>query len=322
MSKMPKVIAAAILTGVLELAREASAEPSPADVLLARQLGTDGIELAQRGDCAGALTKLERAESLHHAPTLLLRIGECQIHLGRFIAALSSLDRVAREKLEATSPKAFVIAQQRAATLMEEIRPKLATLQIEASGPRTGATFRLDDDELKEAALGLDRPVNPGAHVIEVTIADGRRVRRELQIAAGATERVTLELPVPATTPSDIAHATASTRSSSESGTMRTLGWGLAGGGAAAVAVGAIFAGLTLSTKSDLDSVCSAGKVCPSSSKSDYDSAKTTATISGIALGVGVIAAAAGVYLLVTRKGDGGGRAAWLDVAQPGGARF
>src|SRR4029079_17212090 len=41
------------------------------DMATARTLGTEGLRLAESGDCAGAVEKLTRAEKLHHAPTTL-----------------------------------------------------------------------------------------------------------------------------------------------------------------------------------------------------------------------------------------------------------
>lgn len=42
----------------------AFAEPSPEDKSLARDLGTEGVKLADAGDCVGAIEKLEKAEAL------------------------------------------------------------------------------------------------------------------------------------------------------------------------------------------------------------------------------------------------------------------
>ena len=297
-----RIVTAAAVAGALAWAPLASADPTAADVLLARQLGNEGIELANRGECEPAIAKLQRAETLHHAPTLVVKIGECQLKLGKLVDALSTLDRAAREQLGPTPPKAFVAAQQRAQALLQEIRPQLGTLRVEASGSREGVTFRLDGDELKEAALGLERPVDPGSHVVEATTADGQRVRREVTVKQGAGETVVLELPAQA--PSPLAQRAVigpapDNRSSGKSPAM--LGWGLTGGGAVAIVAGAVFAGVTLSKKSDLDASC-ADKACPTSSRSDYDSARTMATVSVVALGVGVVAVAAGVFVLVTRS--------------------
>ena len=320
MSLAHRLVAGSVLAGLLALAPAAAADPSGADVLLARQLANEGIALSQKGDYEGAIAKLQRAEAIHHAPTILVHIGECQLRLGRLVDALSSLDRVARENLGASPPRAFVTAQERANTLVAEIRPKLGTLRVEATGPHPGATFKIDETELREAALGLDRPIDPGTHVIEGITSDGQHVRREVQIREGKTELVTLAIPAVITVapPATVVEVPAPKQSSG----TRTLGWVLTGSGAAALVASGVFAGLTVSTKSDLDGAC-ADKACPPSARGDYDSARTTATVAGIALGVGVVAVAAGVYLLIIRRDDRvGAQPAWVQVASSGGLRF
>src|SRR5271170_3045450 len=52
---------------------------SPEDLAMARALGTEGVRLADAGDCAAAIPKLIDAEKLYHAPTTLERLGECEI---------------------------------------------------------------------------------------------------------------------------------------------------------------------------------------------------------------------------------------------------
>ena len=320
MSLPHRLVAGSFLAAALASAPAASADASGADVLLARQLANEGIALSQKGDCEGAIPKLQRAEAIHHAPTILVHIGECQLRLGRLVDALSSLDRVARENLGASPPRAFVTAQDRANTLVADIRPKLGVLRVEASGPHAGATFKIDETELKEAALGLDRPIDPGTHVIEGITSDGQHVRREVKIREGTTELVTLAMP--AVIVMAPARAAGEGPAPKPSSGVRTLGWVLTGTGAAALVASGVFAGLTVSKKSDLDGAC-ADKACPPSARDDYDSARTTATVAGIALGVGVVAVAAGVYLLVIRKEDRvGAQPVWVQVASSGGVAF
>jgi tetratricopeptide (TPR) repeat protein len=322
MRQTSKLFAIAAFSSALAFASVARADAA-ADVILARQLANEGIELAKRDDCDGAVKKLERAESLHHAPTILLKMGECQMKLGRFVDALSSLDRVARENLGPTPPRAFIAAQERATTLIAEVKAKLATLRVDTTGSRGGVTFQLDGRELKEAALGLDRAVDPGRHTIEAVTSDGKHVRREVELKPGSNEVVTLELPKESPAPKAATAETGNAMSTDEAksnGSRRTLEWGLVGGGAAAVIAGGVFAALTLSKKSDLDAACS-DKACPPVARDDYDSARTMATVSGIALGVGVVAIGTGLTLMFTRtRPSDRTTATWLDVAS--GVRF
>jgi hypothetical protein len=60
-------------------------EPSAADVAGARLLAVEGIKLANAGNCRYAVEKLSRAQSLHPAPTILGRLGECQVAIGKLV---------------------------------------------------------------------------------------------------------------------------------------------------------------------------------------------------------------------------------------------
>jgi hypothetical protein len=59
------------------------AEASAEDIATARALAQDGVKLSEGGDCAGAIEKFQKAESIYHTPSVLQRLGECQIKLGK-----------------------------------------------------------------------------------------------------------------------------------------------------------------------------------------------------------------------------------------------
>src|SRR5690606_6492137 len=73
----------------------------------ARALGVEGIKLANAGNCEAAIEKLSRAEALYHAPTILGRLGECQVALGKLVEGTENLNRVVREQLAPNAPAAF-----------------------------------------------------------------------------------------------------------------------------------------------------------------------------------------------------------------------
>src|SRR5690606_8120785 len=85
---------------------------SAEDKAAARTLGTEGIKLANAGDCESAIDKLARAEALYHAPTILGRLGECQVALGKLVEGTENLNRVIREPLPANAPVAFKQARE------------------------------------------------------------------------------------------------------------------------------------------------------------------------------------------------------------------
>lgn len=282
-------------------ALSAAAEPAPADVQAARKLGTEGVKLANAGKCADAVEKLSRAEKLFHAPTILGRLGECQIALGRIVEGTENLQRVVRESLPPNAPPAFVAAKARAQKALDAAMPKIAHLTVIVNAPRTATvTVKIDGETLSEAMVGASRPTDPGDHKIEAEAPDFLKSTKSVSLAEGQTSSVTLALePDPAakksTTP---ATAPPAAKPAEQSSTRRTLGYVAVGVGGAGLIAGSIFGVIALSKRNDLDQHCF-NKVCPLDKQAEIDSARTHGTISTIGFAVAGIGIAAGATLLL-----------------------
>src|SRR4029078_8570956 len=105
-------------------------QPQAENVAAARSPGPQGIKLADSGDCKGDIEKLSRAESLYHAPSILARLGECQVQVGQIVLGTENLNRVVREQLASNAPKAFRDAQERAKGVLNNALPKIARLTV------------------------------------------------------------------------------------------------------------------------------------------------------------------------------------------------
>src|ERR1700753_4227531 len=70
---------------VVSVGSVSRAEDSPENVAAARTLGGQGVQLGDAGKCQEGIEKLSRAEALHHAPTILDRLGECQVSVGELV---------------------------------------------------------------------------------------------------------------------------------------------------------------------------------------------------------------------------------------------
>src|SRR3954469_8138916 len=115
---------------VATLASTSRADDSAENTAAARTLGIEGVQLADAGKCKDAIEKLTRAESLHHAPTILGRLGECQVNVGEVVEGTENLNRVVREQLAPNAPKVFHDAQERAQKVLTQATPKIAHLVI------------------------------------------------------------------------------------------------------------------------------------------------------------------------------------------------
>ncbi len=291
-------------------------DDSSANRAAARELGIQGVLLAEKGKCGDAIEKLERAEKLFHAPTTLERLGECKVDVGRIVDGTEDLQRVVKEDLPPGAPAAFTAAKTRAAGVIKKATPRIAHLRVHVSAPSDAKpSVTMDGNSYPDAALDGDRPVDPGTHSLAAT-ADGM-IKAETTVSLGDAESKAIELKLVrdpnATKPTPIPPPIADQpkpppddhdkhppppppQSPSHVPAYIAFGVGVAG-----VGVGAVTGVLALGKKSSLDTACGPSKTgCPSTSQSDIDSAKTFGTVSTIGFIVGGVGVAAGIVLLLT----------------------
>lgn len=312
-------LALAASIAALALVRPAAAEPNPADVAAARALAIEGIQLADAGDCKSAIDRLERASKLHWAPTILGRLGECHVSLGRLVLGTEILQRVVREPLEKGAPPAFHDAVARAQKTLDAALPRIGKLRVTVVRPAgVKPSVKVDGEPLSEALLDANRPTDPGTHTVEAT-ADGHLpAKATVTLAEGATQSVSLTLkpdaasaaPPPARSATPATPPPSEERKPGPSGAGKTAGYVLLGLGAGGLVAGTVFGLLAKGKKSDLDAACSADKVCPPAQQGTLDDMKRFGTFSTVGFGVGAVSAAIGAVLLVTSRDPEGSAAA------------
>jgi hypothetical protein len=307
-------------------------QPSASDVALARSLGLEGVHLAEAGNCASAIDKFQRAEALYHAPTILVRLGECQVATGKVVVGTENLQRVVREQLPPKAPKAFTDAQVRAQKSLDAALPKVAKLKIHVEmPPGVRPLVKVDGEPLSLAALDVDRPADPGPHQIEASAPGFKTAKTETSLPEGGSGAATLRLepdaaaggPPPGMAPYPPGAMAPGPQQSpppnygppppmmapapEQKGSSKTLGFVLIGVGGAGVAVGSIAGGIALNLKSALDKpgVCSPKSNCNPTAQSDIDKMNTAATVSTVGFAVGGGALAAGIIVLLTSKSSG-----------------
>ncbi|MBS2012392.1 MAG: hypothetical protein JST00_05875 [Deltaproteobacteria bacterium] len=300
----------------MSAAGPARADSTAAETAAARTLGQDGVMLADQGKCAQAIEKLERAEKLRHAPTTAVRLGECEINVGKVIAGTERLQRLLREGLPNNPPKSFVTAMDRAQRVLDAGLPKIASLRVTLRAPKDAKpTVTVDDEPMKEALIGTDSPVDPGPHVVTAKAVGFLNATEKVDLKDGETRGITLTLqpdpsykpepppkPAPSTTTTAPPPVAADTGSSSSASVLPWVAFGI---GAVGLGVGAVTGIIVAGKKSDLDSGCLADGRCPPGQRSTLDSANSMATVSTIGFVVGGVGIAAGVVLLVTGTGRG-----------------
>ncbi len=330
-------VAAAACVGLVAWASAGLAETaaSAEDISTARTLAKDGVALQESGDCAGAVEKYQKAEALYHTPSVLTRLGECQIKLGKLVAGSESLQRVVREQLPANAPAPFVQAQAHAKELLDATLPRIGKLKLHVDAPEGAQlTLKIDGQTVSTASLDTDRAADPGPHVVEVSgpglvtakgsveVGEGLRAtlslkieRETAKVKPKSKDATDTDADEPATEPTrKPKHVEAVKPDDDEDEPVRKkrkraaaepegpsrvapiVMFVTAGVG---IGVGTIFGLRASGKKSDLDAVC-VNKACPPSADGDISTMKNSATISTIGFGVGIAALAVGTFLWIT----------------------
>jgi hypothetical protein len=297
-----------------------SQDADPAVIATARELAISGVKLAQDGQCAEAVPKLERAEKLHHSQIVLTRLGDCYIKLGQLTAGIESLRAVLREPLTENASDTLRQAYGEAGTLIEAHKAKLAKLTIKVTGASssTPIDLKIDNKPMPSALLDAAHVSDPGEHTITVAAVGYLPATRKVTLTPGGDESVVLALEVDAEaqaalqraqleakasaadlTPSPLA-GRADDSDNSPSHWPAYLTWGAS---AAAIGVGIGFGVAALGNKQSLEERCP-DKLCPADASDLLDTSKTNATISTIATSVGVAGVAVGALLFWLESRD------------------
>src|SRR6187399_3351224 len=286
----------AVGLATLGLPSPANAQDNQAEnVAAARSLGIEGVQLAEAGKCTEAIEKLTRAESLYHAPTILGRLGECQVNVGQIVVGTENLNRVVREQLAPNAPKAFKDAQSRAQKALDAALPRIGHLTVLVEPKEATISVTVSGVAVPTALIGVERPTDPGSHEVVATAPGYITQRTTIALTEAGRETVTLRLTLDPNAPKEalpVAPVVAATPAEpppapppqASQGT-RTFAYVLIGTGVVGVAVGGITGAMALSKKGDLD--CPQNH-CTGDQADKLDSANTLATVSTIGFAVGI----------------------------------
>lgn len=260
------------------------------DPALAEALFREGRAALQRGDAREAAAKLEESQRLDPAPGTLLNLALAEEKLGRLADAWEHA-RAAGDQLDASDPRR-AIARDLHADLDRRV-PRI-TLRIPSGLPQdTRVVF--GGTELRDAALNIPMPVDPGTHTIvvrapgrsdaKVSVVVAERERREVMLHAGE--------PTPAVVVVD-----PSARDLRPSSSLwRTTGWVATATGATSLVVGGTFGLLAWDRQGVVDEHCDA-RGCDAAGFEASRSGDTFATVSTITVIAGLAVVGAGIAIL------------------------
>ncbi|HEY8074602.1 MAG TPA: hypothetical protein VIF62_10835 [Labilithrix sp.] len=302
-------------------ARAGADEPNHAQAVAAFQ---DGRQKVDRGDVDGAITKFRESIALEPSIGARLSLADC----------LESRDPVAAWRLfKEAAAQALVnrddrvsVAEQRAAL----IEKRVATIRVFV--PQSA--LDLPNFELRVDGELLDRYVykgqmiaaKPGRHLVEAS-APGRHWSQEATADVGNPTAITVRLQADTCTVAPVAPVAPQPQvvhEEARGSTRRLLGLVIGGVGLAGVVNGAIFGAITLTKKSDINSLCGGNSgACQAPTGSvdvEREAAKTTAAVSTASfIAGGALLLGGGVLFFTAPSGTTGSVGVAPSVAQNGG---
>jgi tetratricopeptide (TPR) repeat protein len=182
-----------LLAGALLVAPGvAKAEPTAAEIAVARKLFADANALEKEKRWTDAEAKLREALSVKETPGLRYHLGFCLENQGKLVEALVEYDRA--DEMLRLGTKAPDVAEL-VGPAREGVKKRAAKLTLKLEPKVDGASIELDGHPVKDVLLDQSMPQNPGRHVITAT-ADGRQAfRRELKLDETEIASVVISLP-------------------------------------------------------------------------------------------------------------------------------
>ncbi len=240
-------LAATVLAVLLTCPRPAAAEPSADDRNAARALVIDGRAKLAAHDNEGARKAFAAAHAIMGVPTTGLDLAKAQKALGLLIEARATALDVVRMPVLASEPEAFTNARPLAAELAAKLEARIPSIVVTVKGLPAGVevSVLVDGAVMPASALALPRKINPGTHVIQISVPGFDLERREVMLAEGESLPIELVLkPLVALTKEPAAKPAPSARSTllpTKKKDAPLWPWVAAGAGAVALGVSSVF---------------------------------------------------------------------------------
>lgn len=315
---MKRVTSWVLLISALLIATAQAQEPDDATRAAAREIAKKAITALDAKDYIAAESGFEKAYQILKVPTVGLFLGESLEGLGRLVEASERYREVLGLPLPSVNRAEHEKAQAKAKELLAALERRLPKVTVLTNTKAADARVTLDGRPLASVLLGVEIPINPGAHVLELRIGE-RATSQELKLAEGQTANVELKLepaaaPPPSASasaaPPPLASVSASATApappvstlSSHSSPLKTFGFIGLGIGGAALVFGGVMAGVAAGQNSDLNRSCVTNR-CPTSAQDALSSYQRNRVLSTVGFIAGGAFAAGGVVLLLAAPG-------------------
>jgi len=310
------------------------------DKSAARALGQEGQDALDKKDFPTARDRFRRAVKIFDdakapvPPTLLLGLARSSAGTGSVIQSQEAYNRVIRQGTPPGAPQIFVQAVEDAKKEIDAVSARIASVRITVSGCDS-PSVTIDDNPMSSAMIGVNKPVDPGTHVVKATAAgckpgetsftvtDGKSADAPIKLEKDTSGATTPPAGGGTTTPpagggtttppaggGTTTPAGGDTGASSGSPNKALAITGFAVGGVGIV-LGAITGIVAIGQHSSLANDCPGG-TCPANKQSDLDGYHTMGLLSTIGFIAGGVGLAAGIVFLVTAPKDEQKKSAWI----------
>jgi len=313
-----KFILAALV--IATAAGPAAAAPTDADKATARTLFFSALEARKAGDHDKAADLFDRSNRLYPAPTAALGLARSLEATGKWVKATETFHRILRRTPDDDAPKAFDLARRAARKELNELQTRMPKLVIAVEGAAADAVVvTIDGAVVPAAALGVERPTDPGPHEVRV-LGDGYvTVAREVELTEGQRLEVTLAVdearpdeaevevarPAPAPIPRPSPPVLPPPEVASDGGSaLRVSGFVIGAAGIGGFIGAAVTGGLYMSAEQTVQDECApgpggGGNLCSQAGLDAVDRGRGLEPINTALLAVGGVGVATGVALLI-----------------------
>jgi hypothetical protein len=288
---------------VLGYASEARAEPTASEKETARGLMSEGRDLRDQNDLAGALKRFQGADSIMQVPTTGLEVARTQVFMNLLVEAQETLHKVLQIPIQPGDPLPFRDARVEAERLNKDLEARVGALRfdVRSTGSAEVPAIFVDGVQLREGGAALPLKVNPGPHRI-VAKGASKEVTQQVDALERQVVTVTIDLD-PKVEPDPVSNKVSIEGEVSAASPWRTVSYVGFGVGVIGVGVGTVTGLLAIANKMSAKSTCVDSR-CPPEAWPDLDRMNTYATISTASFVVGTLGLTAAIGGLVLSSKD------------------